>query len=506
MRAVDIIRHPIKAARTLRTIPFQNWSGGLGNLSQWQDFFDNLGLNWQGERINYARDIGDLANTQLMASAIRWVAKNVNDARLYVGSKDSSGKVSEIQDHPMIMLLNTPNDYYSGTVLWKGVIASRLTRATSYIRKVRNFLGQPIQLWWEPSFDRYGQVATRPRWDNGEFISYYEVLRDGVWYRVDVEDMIVLRDGLNPDTREGFNGVASLWSEFYTDKHASRYMANLMRHGLVPPVAIGVGNATTPGPKGDAWETMKKEIDRQFREGASTKPFKFTGPVKVEKLGFDYSSVGMRDVRRIPEERFCAVLGISPQSLRLGLGQENSTYANVENYTRLDYNDFIKPLHGEICDELRKQLLPDFGDVEGLRLEWDYSNVQILQPDQNAEWDRLEKAYLAGGLMRSEFREAMGYKFDSKIKRNDEGIVISTEYGTDDVYMMPRGGSLLRPDEVASAAPAVDVTAPPLEDAAQKPQMPLKRVPPKSEIDAAVDWWAHTQDPNGAALIDAKAN
>jgi len=408
MRALDIIRHPVQSFRALKSIPFERGDGGMGGygaISFYQGLVD-AGLSFQSQRINYESEVGDLANTELMASAIRWVSKNLADARLYVASKDSDNKETEIADHPLIQLYDTPNPYYSGQVLLRGLVASRLTRATSYIRKVRNLFGQVIQLWWEPT------ERTRARWsmDGGGFIDYFEVWRNGAWYAVKKEDMIALYDGgLDPVTREGCNGISSLWAEFYADKQGARYMANLLRHGLVPPVAIGLGNATTPGPTGDDLKLAKKEMLRKFHGQNAGEPFMSSGPVTVEKLGFDYSSVGMRDVRRIPEERFCSVIGISPQSLRLGLGQENSTYNNVEGYTRLDYQDYIMPLQREIAAELTKQLLPEFGDTDGLMIGWNYDNVALLAEDKYKESERIRGLFKDRVLNLAQALEAISY-------------------------------------------------------------------------------------------------
>ena len=429
MRALDIIRHPIESFRALKSLPYEQGSGGQG--WGWSSSILTAGLNYQNTQINYASELGDLANTELMASAVRWVSKNLADARLYVATKDSDDKEKQIQDHPLTALFKRPNPFYTGRTLWRGVVASWLSdHAVAYIIKYRNGFDQPIQLWYEP------HLTIRPRWTGAnEFISYYEVYRNGRWYRVETEDVIVLRDGLDPVTRLGWNGMSTLLDEFYADKKGARYMAVLLKHGLVPPVAIGVGDTKTPGPTGTAWEAIKDSTYRQFREPNAGKPFMYNGPIKVAQLGFDYSSVGMREVRRIPEERFCSVVGISPQSLRLGLGQENSTYHNAREYMRGDYEEYIKPTQRLFADELTMQLLPDFGDTEGLKIGWDYTDVSLLEADKKSEWERVGSAWDDGRLKRSEAREAMGYKFDETI---------------DGVYKLKSTEVLLTPEERAA--------------------------------------------------------
>lgn len=426
MKVADILRHPIQSFRALKSIPFEGGSGGQG--WGWYPNATAAGLAYQNTQINYASELSaDLANEELMAAAVRWVSKNVADARLYVARKDSDNKETELE-HPVTQLFKRPNPYYSGRSLWRGVVASWLSpQAVAYIRKVRNTFGQPIQLWWEP------HTSIRPRWNadgSGEFVTHYEVYRNGRWYRIETEDVIVLRDGLDPVTRLGCNGMNALLDEFYADRKGARYMSVLLKHGLVPPVAIGVGDANTPGPTGDAWQAIKDQTYRQFREPNAGKPFMYNGPIKVAKLGFDYSSVGMKDVRRIPAERFCAVVGISAQSLRLSI-EDNNTYNNVASYMRGDYIDYIKPTQRVYADEIELQLLPEFGDSDGLMVGWDYTGVDLLEPDKASEWERIGKAYDDGRLKRSEAREAMGYQFEKDV---------------DDVYKIKNTESLIHPD------------------------------------------------------------
>lgn len=431
------------SSKAARQVPFQGENGGQG----WFPFFTNF-TQFTGTRINFAAEVGDLANSELVAAAVRWIGKNIPTARMYVAERDSENKENEIADHPLIQLFEQPNPYYGIDALSRGIAASWVVKATAYILKYRNGFGQPYQLWYEP------HSTIRPRWNmsgGGEFISHFEVWRNGAWYRVETDDVIVFRDGINPSTREGDNGVTALLREFYTDNQAAHFMALLLKQGLVPPLALGFGDAKTPGPSsGPEWEDIKEQTRRQMTGDKAAMPLMYRGPIKAEKLGFDYSSVGMREVRRIPEERFCAVIGISPQSLRLGLGQENSTYNNVEQYTRADYNDYIKPLHKIIARELTLQLLPDFGDTTGLKIGWDYTDTGILQPDQKSEWERIGAAWDDGRLKRSEAREAMGYEFNEK---------------TDAVYklkatesLIDESGEVVAPQAVDNPSP--DMTAP----------------------------------------------
>lgn len=374
--------------------------GGSQSGGEWFNFF-----RYPNSRIDFASEVGDLRNSTLVMAGTRWVATNLSSARLQVVEVDDDQKEIEIP-HRLVDLIRRPNPYYSGRVLLKGIAYSWLTYATAYILIHRNRFGQPVELWYEPHY------TIRPRWpqDNSEFISFYEVYRNGNWQRVEVEDVFVLRDGLDVATRCGMSSTSALLREYYTDQQAANFTALLLRNGLVPPVVVGLGTKDHPF-TGDP-EAFKAALLRKVSGDSAGEPMIAQGGVSVEKLGYDYSSTGLRDVRQIPEERFCAAMGVSAISLNLGTAKNVSTYSNVSNYLRHDYQNYIVPLHQYIADELTRQMLPEFGETDGLEVRWDYSQVPIMQRNKKEDAEIAEKLFKSDILRRSEARESIGYEWE----------------------------------------------------------------------------------------------
>lgn len=408
---------PLNLSGTAKALSNLRFSGGGGGgFGGWGGLFNPFNT-----RINYASELGagqnyeGLRNLTLIQAAVQWVARGLISAPLKVVEITSTDDKEQQVDHPLVDLFRRPNAYYSRSVLLRGIALSLIVADEAYILKVRSRYGRqfgaPIELWWEPHW------TIRPRWSIGgsNFIDYYEYERDGIWYPVDPADVIVLRRDLDPITRRGFGPTSSLLREFYTDQQASGFMAQLLRQGLVPPVIVGLGTKDNPyNGNDDDRRSFARALIRKMSGDKAGEPMVVPGGVDVQQLGFDYSKVGLERVRRIPVERFCAVMGISPVSLNLAATSDKAqAYANVKNYLEHDYDSYIVALHNYIGEEFETQLLPDFGDTANLAIRWNYDQAPEKQPDKLVEAGISTMLYKGGLITRNEGREINAYKPDA---------------------------------------------------------------------------------------------
>jgi HK97 family phage portal protein len=361
-----------------------------------------------GRTINYEREVGDLRTSALLMAAYTWVSRSLSAARLTVVSIDSDNKETEIQNHPLVEKFDQPNEFYGGEELWSGVALSWLCVATAYILKVRNRATGIAEFWYEPWW------SIRPTWpeDGSKFIGGYQINRNGYWLDLAPEDVLVFRNGIDPDTRMGQSASASLVREYYTDRQAAEFAALLMKQGLVPPIVASLGDKDRAVSRDEMVE-FKGQLLRVMSGGSAGEPVVVNAPATVNTLNYDYGKIGLRDVRAIPEERFCAAMGISPYSLHFGTSRQASTFSNVENYLKHDYRSYIVPLHNYIAKRIAREILPEFQqNTDNIRVKWNYDEVPLMQSDQTVEWRRVAEAYKARILDQAEAREAIGYKSD----------------------------------------------------------------------------------------------
>jgi len=441
-------------------LTFSNWFSGWIGQSQsgapiWPWRFAN-------SRIDYSAEVGDLRLSSLVMSGVGWVERNLNSARLQVVEIGSDRKETEVEDSPLIDLWNEPNEYYDSSTLLDGIALSWLTFATAYILKIRtgsgdlmSTAGRVRELWWEPHW------SIRPRWpQNGtEFISYYEIYRNGQYVKVHPDNVIAIRYGIDMDTRCGMSRMSCLLREFYTDQQASGLMAVLLRNGLVPPLVVSLGDSNTPFT--GSTSAIKEELVRKMTGDSAGEPLVISGRARAEKLGYDYSGFGFREIRKVPQELFCSVMGISPISLNW-TGETRDTFDNVRQYLANDYRSYIVPLHSRIARALKKNLLGEFGFTDDLEVRWDYSQTPPMQRDKAADSKIATEQWQANGITRGEYREAIGYKPDPV---------------RDDVFFA----------DVSAAGSPFDLGLPEPESVNNKRF--LKARPTKKDKEEGAEWW-----------------
>lgn len=392
-----------------KAIPF-NASGGQG-WATWGSWTNP----YQNTRLNYQQEAGDLGGSSLIMAAVNYGGTVLPEAPIQVVKKKASGEFEAIAEHPMVDLLEHPTryfvgdserEYYAGELLWKAWMFSWVVDGNAYFRKVRNSFGQVIQLWYEPHF------TIRPRWpqDGSEFISDYEVLRNGQWYPVETDDVIHFRYGIDPQNdRLGLSPVASLYREVFTDNERARYSALILRNGGVIPWVLSP-DAGTSG-VGLAANEIKTAWEYATTGDNVGRPMVLQGPVKAQRIGSSPDEMLVDKASKIPEERVAAVLGIPAAVLGYGVGMEQTKVgATMRELREQAYEGFVIPTQRLAAGELRSQLLPEFGDTKGLKVAHDLSQVRVLQDDRGALFTRETLAYEKGVKTRAEVRQALGLK------------------------------------------------------------------------------------------------
>src|SRR6185295_3422280 len=126
------------------------------------------------------------------------------------------------------------------------------------------------------------------------------------------------------------------------------------------------------------------------------------------------------------------------------------TFANYGEAREAGYEEGLIPVHNDFASVLKKHGLSEFvGDVRKFLVDFDLSEVRVLQEVQNKLWERGVNALNKGGITRKRFKEMVGEKADDKL---------------DDVYYIPvalvvtpekEDQTVIKPDEQTPGAPGV---------------------------------------------------
>jgi len=386
--------------------PEHDASGGLGGWG-WGSF-------WRGG-YSYKAEAGPLWESSIPLACLKWEQRASVEAEIITQRKNDKGKWENDDTSPLLDLLANPNPHYDFHQLLDAIRFDYHLDGNAYIYKARSGSGQVAQLWWIPC------RMIEPRWqeDGTEFISCYEYNVNGKIYAIPVEDIIHIRNGIDPRSRgrKGLSDFAAVLREVCSDNEAATYAAALLRNFAIPGVVI----APKPGKDGDA--EMTREQRRRFKEmwqecftgERRGEPFIQSIPIDVTMPGFSPQQLILDKIRKIPEERISAAFGIPAVVLGLGAGLEASTAkASHADAREQAYESCIIPTLYAIGRAMTRQLMNEFADIKTNRIWFDLSQVRVLQQDEGELYKRLSMAWKDGWLKRSEVRTAAGFESDKE--------------------------------------------------------------------------------------------
>jgi HK97 family phage portal protein len=367
------------------------WSGYLGRT-----------------RVDYANEVGEAGArvNSIVAACLDALARMFGQAPVRLEQLAADGEKTVVRAHPFLAVLRRPNPYYTGKVLLSATVKDRRATGNAYWLKERAGGGRVIRLWYVPSF------TMAPVWPTGStdaFLTAYEYKPgDGKTYTLEPSDVVHFRQGIDPDNvRSGLGALTSLYREIATDDEAANWTAAILKNAGVPSVLITPDQGATIHP--DDVEPLKSQFGAKFSGDRRGEPAVLSAPLKVQQLAFNPEQLNVRNLRRIPEERIAAVIGIPAIVAGLGAGLDRATYSNASEAQEMAYENTIIPMQAEIAEDLSAQLLPDFvANADEWEVSFDLSEVRVLQEDQNAIAERAATLVKSGILTIDEGRQLVG--------------------------------------------------------------------------------------------------
>jgi phage portal protein BeeE len=194
---------------------------------------------------------------------------------------------------------------------------------------------------------------------------------------------------------------------------------------------IAPANTTGPTGKQDP-ETVKTKFMEKFGGDKRGEPLVLTSPTDVKVLSFNPEQMELTALRRIPEERVSAVLGVPAGVAQLGAGLDRNTFTNYGEGNVAAYTQGVIPTQRLLAGDLERQLLPDFASDEvaaGLDVWFDWTKVAAMTALAEAIWKRFESAATKGLIPRSAFKRAVGLP----VLPGDEIYLLPNNYLTLDI-------------------------------------------------------------------------
>lgn len=384
--------------------------------------------------VDWLKEVGDGTSSSTVMAPVLWIARTFPEAPPSLWRQLENGQEQQERSHPMLRLLQRPNGFYTGPVLWMATLTDWTVDGNAYWLKIRDGVGVVRELWWVPHW-LIDPVSDDD--DPSVFVKAYEY-RPGWADRIYLppRDVVHFRNGLDSDDpRKGYSPLKSVLREVFTDDEAAAFTASLLRNMGIPGLIVSPQNGVQVTET--SAKATKEFLMESFTGDRRGEPTVLTVPVGVEQFGFSPEQLVLKDIRRIPEERVTAVLGVPAIVAGLGAGLDRSTFTNMAEAREAAYESGIIPTQRILSEDIRFQLLSEWeGDDEvfGWRFGFDLSKVRVLQEDLYRQAQRLDLVIRGGWGMVSEGRRAMG---------------LPVEQDRDDVFLRPLNVSTVRGDEPA---------------------------------------------------------
>jgi HK97 family phage portal protein len=360
-----------------------------------------------GSHRDWSNEAGDLGLNSIVAVGLDWYIRNWAQGIPEVMRPTDNGQAEPLPDHPALTLLRKPQPGIAPSVFWSWVITDYKIFGNAYLRKVRsnNIAGLPTDLQYLPA------DMVRPVGDVDQPIRYYAYTTDGTTYNIDPADIIHVRYGRDPnDHRIGRSPLMSTLREIATDNTAAGTAYGLLRNNAMPSVIIGPdARDAMVDIDEDSARALKRRLQENFAVDGAGGVAVMQAPYKIDRVSFAPSELALDTVRRLPEERVCAALGLNPMVLGLGSGLDRSTYSNYERAQQAAWEDGMIPLMAQIAESLTLSLLPEYPEsADDDYLRFNVDAVRALADDLAAEAQRAERLYKAGIIDRAEAKRIAG--------------------------------------------------------------------------------------------------
>ena len=365
---------------------------------------------WESDKL---REIGDGSANSAVIACLNVLSTAFSEPDLLIVKTDSFGNKTVQENHPITNLYKRPNPYMSAGLLSHYIVLAINTIGDAFLYKNRNSSGKVVQL--VPIMPNLVEV----RGNENELITHYEYYQSGKGgenLKIPVEDIVHIRQGIDPnDHRRGHAPLKGVLREILGDEAAGQWSAALLHNMAVPGVVLSPRNDSLGGPTREEAEAISESYKQKFGGANRGAPMVLSGSMNVDIVSFSPDQMKLQELRRLPEERISAVLGVPAILAGLGAGLDSATYNNTRELREFFTEQKLIPLWKMVSSELTHQLLePDYGITDGGICEFDITKVRALSEDMDELYKRVNTGVQGGWITIGEARKVVGLEADDR--------------------------------------------------------------------------------------------
>jgi len=281
------------------------------------------------------KEIGDGSGNSAVVACLNVLATSFSEPKLQVIRKDTKYLDSEIiQEHPLSKLYSRPNPFMSANLLSHYIVLALNTLGDAFLYKNRDKNGKVVEL--VPLMPHLVEV----RGNENKLITHYDYYLYGKGDKIELpeSDVVHIRQGIDPnDHRRGHAPLKTVLREILGDESAGQFTAALLNNMAVPGVVLTPRNDGFGGPTREEAEAISQMYKEKFGGQNRGAPMVLSGAMNIDIVSFSPDQMKLAELRRIPEERVSAVLGVPAILAGLGAGLDSATYNNTKELREFFY-------------------------------------------------------------------------------------------------------------------------------------------------------------------------
>lgn len=363
----------------------------------------------------YQKNVVAYRSIHMVASScagIPWILKKK--------ARGSNAAHTDIEEHPLLSLLQRPNPLQGQSEFIEAMIAFKFIAGNSYVEAVGprvDMTTGPVKELWTLRPDRI-QIVPGKGGMPGAFI--YKVGNEKKIFNVDQiqgGSAVMHWKFFNP--LSDWYGMSPIESAVMgVDQHnaANRWNLSLLQNSARPSGALVAtmndkhsGNLTP-----EQFARLKEQMDEQYSgQRNAGRPMLLEGGLDWKEMSLSPKEMDWLENKNTSSRDIALAFGVPP--MMLGIPGDN-TYSNYSEARTAFYEETVLPAMDSLKGALNRWLTPRFGD--GIELGYDKDDIHALAPRRMEIWDKVNQA---AWLTINEKREATGY---DKIKENGDIILV----------------------------------------------------------------------------------
>ena len=343
--------------------PPQQKSFRLPDLLPNRTFF----AKWRDWNTRHAVREGYRASTWVY-NAVEIRRRAVASVPWHVETRNRDGEWERAPDHPLQSLIDDPNPEFSQRQMISRLVQWLDLGGDGYWTKVRaGRPAVPVEIW--PLMPD----AMKAIPGNDMLIAGYRYENENVKADLNAEDVVHF---VYPNPGDFYYGMPPLRAAGMSvdiDTESQRYQKVSLQNRGIPDGVFTLEDEETTR---DQYEQAKDQVREQYQTKDAFRAPWVVAHANWQQMSLTPAEMDYIESRRFTREEILSAFNVPPPMVGI---YDNATLSNIETARKIFWLEGVVPLLEELCDQLNRALVPEFGRIADLRITYDLTNVDALR-------------------------------------------------------------------------------------------------------------------------------